>query len=830
MSKEFVISITPQETKAAILENDQVIEIHVERDKEQHGLVGSIFRGKVTKVLPGMQSAFVDIGLERDSFLYVSDFFEDTEEYDKIVSTAEEQVARMEAVTKEVTVLPPAEGAHAPESGLPATNTLKYQDRQGRSRRSRRGRLRGKRFDDATPPQIQPVEAVPEKPRGVEETPAEAAGEIPTILPGESLAKYRNLNLSTSSTDPADGIAPARSTHVGGPAPELKIEAEDEETEALDLVEDLEEEREPEEEVLAEPQIASLVVPELASETPVTAQDSSHSADKPFVAQGFSEPRRGESPSVSAVTEESTIPAKPPATPPALSAEIQLTSKAVSLNSDDDHKVETTPAVQATPITPQMETPPVQEASPSSQPSGPVLSQSQKTETGPAGVTPSSQAQYRNIPNAPRFFRKNLDRRRRPHLAPEDRKEGGASSEYPLIADLLKEGQEILVQISKEPLGTKGARITSHIALPGRYLVYMPTVNHIGVSRKIDSDEERQRLKRIILENRGALPGGFIVRTAGEGKGEDEFKSDIRFLSTLWAEIKSKSERRGAPALIHRDLNLVQRLLRDQLSTDFSAIRIDNETKYASILEFVNRFQPSLVNRIKLYTKETPIFEEFGVQEEIERALRPKVWLKSGGYIVIDQAEALLAIDVNTGKYVGKSNKLEDTIFKTNIEAAKEIARQIRLRDLGGIIVCDFIDMEDRKNRQKVTQTLEEALRTDKSPSKILQFNDFGLVAITRKRVKQSLMKIYCEPCTYCNGSGMVKSPQTICYEIQAEAKKMAKALEENKEVTLRVNPEVARVLKTEEASVITEIETFLKKEVLVKSDPLLHQEHFDIF
>jgi ribonuclease G len=246
-----------------------------------------------------MQSAFVDIGLERDSFLYVSDFFEDTEEYDKIVSTAEEQVARMEAVTKEVTVLPPAEGAHAPGSGLPATNTLKYQDRQGRSRRSRRGRLRGKQFDDATPPPIQPVEAVLEKPRGVEETPAEAAGKIPTILPGESLAKYRNLNLSTSPTDPADEIPPVRSAHVGGPAPELEIEAEDEETEALDLVEDPEEEREPEEEVLAQPKIASLVVPKLASETPVTAQDSSHSVDKPFVAQGFSEPRRRESPSVS---------------------------------------------------------------------------------------------------------------------------------------------------------------------------------------------------------------------------------------------------------------------------------------------------------------------------------------------------------------------------------------------------------------------------------------------------------------------------------------------------------------------------------------------------
>ena len=357
----------------------------------------------------------------------------------------------------------------------------------------------------------------------------------------------------------------------------------------------------------------------------------------------------------------------------------------------------------------------------------------------------------------------------------------------------------------------------------------MPTVDHIGVSRKIESEEERQRLKRIIQENRGTLVGGFIVRTAGQHKGDEEFKSDIKYLSALWAEIRFKSEKKAAPAVIHRDLNLVQRPLRDQLSGEFSAIRVDNELEYAGIVEFIGRFQPSVVSRVKLYQKETPIFEEFGVQAEIDKALRSKVWLKSGGYIVIDQAEALVAIDVNTGKYVGKSNKLEDTIVKTNIEAAKEIARQIRLRDLGGIIVCDFIDMEDRKNRQKVTQTLEEALRSDKSPSKTLQFNDFGLVAITRKRVKQSLLKVLCEPCSECGGTGMVKSPQTICYEIQSEVKKMAKLLE-NREITIRVNPEVAKELKTDEASVINEIESSLKKEVIIKSDPLLHQERFDIF
>jgi Rne/Rng family ribonuclease len=446
----------------------------------------------------------------------------------------------------------------------------------------------------------------------------------------------------------------------------------------------------------------------------------------------------------------------------------------------------------------------------------------------PAGGPPSTKAQFRNSYGSPKFLRRNIDRRRRSNV--EERGEGDSSPAYPLIGDLLKEGQEILVQIAKEPLGTKGARITSHIALPGRYLVYMPTVDHIGVSRKIESDEERQRLKRIIQENRrGNFPGGFIVRTAGQGKGEQEFKSDINFLYALWSEVKSRADKKRGASFVHRDLNLVQRILRDQLSADFSNIRVDNESEYAAIVEFINRFQPSLVSRVKLYSKDAPIFEEFGVQTEIDRALRNKVWLKSGGYIVIDQAEALVAIDINTGKYVGKSNKLEDTIVKTNIEAAKEIARQIRLRDLGGIIVCDFIDMEDRKNRLKVTQTLEEALRNDKAPSKILQFNDFGLVAITRKRVKQSLMRALCEPCTHCTGSGMIKSAQTVCYEIQGEAKRMAKTLE-SREITIRVNPEVAKTLKTTEISVIQEIESALKKDVVIKSDPLLHRERFDIF
>ena len=402
-----------------------------------------------------------------------------------------------------------------------------------------------------------------------------------------------------------------------------------------------------------------------------------------------------------------------------------------------------------------------------------------------------------------------------------------SARQMPAISDLLKEGQEILVQIAKEPIAKKGARITSHIALPGRYLVYMPTVHHTGVSRKIASEEERHRLKRIALSERGEAQGGFIVRTAAAGAEEQDLRNDIRFLINLWSEIKGRADTSKAPALIYHDLNLVERILRDQVSGSFSAIWADTEQEYERILRFVSRFQPSLVKRVKLYSKDTPLFEQFNITEEINKALKSKVWLRSGGYIVINQTEALVAIDINTGKYVGKTARLEDTIVKTNIDAIKEIVRQIRLRDLGGIIVIDFIDMDERRNRAKVMQALEEALKADRAPSKVLQFNDFGLVAITRKRVKQSLERTLGQPCPTCSATGMIKSVTTVCNEIYVEMRKMARHFE--RDVMVRVHPEVAKALKGNNGRWLQEMEELVKRTVLVKSDPLLHPEQFDI-
>jgi ribonuclease G len=401
----------------------------------------------------------------------------------------------------------------------------------------------------------------------------------------------------------------------------------------------------------------------------------------------------------------------------------------------------------------------------------------------------------------------------------------------PKIEDLLQEGQDVLVQVEKEPLGTKGARITSHVAIAGRFLVFMPTVDHIGVSRKIESREERARLRGIVREFREqhGFTGGVILRTAAAERPKEDIVSDLEYFNRIWGEIRQKAESRRAPALIYQEQSLVAKLLRDLLTEAYSAIRIDHEEEYRRVVELVERFMPSLAPRVKLYTKDFPIFEEYGVQAEIDKALRSKVWLKSGGYIVINQTEALVAIDVNTGRYVGKrTGRLEDTIVKTNLEAVKEIVRQLRLRDLGGIIVLDFIDMEERKNRQKVFQAVDQELKKDRSPSKAVQVSDFGLIIITRKRVKQSLERLLTEPCPYCSGSGVVKSSSTICYEILAELRKIRSELNGHS-IVLRVNPDIARALKEEERAVLRDLESTLGKQVTIKPDVQLHHEQFDV-
>jgi ribonuclease G len=936
MNKELFVSSTPHETKVGLMEDDLLAEIYLERENE-YTLAGSIYKGRVTRVLPGMQSAFVDIGLERDAFLYVSDFME-LEEHDEDLTDAipanrgvQDLRAQPEqtAMPQELPHFDHAEGVSAGESeavfeqpsdltqhdagtqsyGSPnvaqdSSNGGERDRGQYRGRRRRRGGRRDGRGDGrdrgseprmARPPIEASAAVVPAPvPRAHESsrTPSfgPPAGYQPMLLPGESISKYRGLTPQPAaqqlrSTEPATG-APVSS------APETVVPV------ASAFPDD-------------EPIFASTnaVAPAAANIPSVveTSKDEAHMQENYAAASASAAStsvewkrefrRRSAIPAVAATEEPATIeeevaeeeerevmarpahssvPSHAEAEAPVFAAPGTLEEETIDEeeadavryeeSSDegyDEFEEETRAVGQADSASGQRILSEVREtvdeihmaslvesgaasaegnAAESEEDSDELELEEAQAEAeamldaeAGGGIPVDTRAEVR----APAGTAGYTQRAPRPRPG-YDRQRGGGrrgggrrfprreSHEIPKISDLLKEGQEILVQIAKEPIGKKGARITSHIALPGRFLVYMPTVNHTGVSRKIASEEERQRLKRIVMGERENGHGGFIVRTAAQNASEDELRADIRFLKGLWNDIKTRAEASKPPALIYHDLNVVERVLRDQVTSDFSVIWVDTEPEYERILRFFNRFQPGLVKRVKLYTKETPLFEQFGLKEEMDKALKSKVCLKSGGYIVINQTEALVAIDINTGKYVGKTSRLEDTIVKTNVDAIKEIVRQVRLRDLGGIIIIDFIDMDERRNRQRVMQALEEELKHDRAPSKVLQFNDFGLVAITRKRVKQSLERTIGAPCPYCQSTGYVKSLTTVANEIYVEMRKITKHLE-HEDVMLRVNPDVAKELKANNGRLLNEMEELTKRTIIVKSDPALHQEQFDI-
>ncbi len=394
------------------------------------------------------------------------------------------------------------------------------------------------------------------------------------------------------------------------------------------------------------------------------------------------------------------------------------------------------------------------------------------------------------------------------------------------IEELVHEGQEIMVQVSKEPMGHKGARVTSHISLPGRHLVLMPTVSHIGVSRRIEDEEERRRLREIIQEIR-PTEFGFIARTACEGVSDDKIKSEMDFLIRLWHNVQKKSVNASVPSLIHQDLNVTLRAVRDLFTEEVDRLVIDNECEYQKILRFVDTFSPRLNSAVELYEGREPIFDFYGVETEISRALSKKVWLKSGGYIVIEATEALVAIDVNTGRYVGRHN-LEETILKTNLEAVKEIAYQLRLRNIGGLIVIDFIDMEQEMNREKVFTSLKEALRRDKNKTKVLKMSELGLIEMTRKRTRDNIDRLVREACFYCQGEGYLMSKTSICHEAFRSLER--KALETNADsIYLTVHPDLKELLLDEERHAVEELQNRLDRRVIIRADENLHLEAFII-
>ncbi len=396
----------------------------------------------------------------------------------------------------------------------------------------------------------------------------------------------------------------------------------------------------------------------------------------------------------------------------------------------------------------------------------------------------------------------------------------------PPIEKVLEQGQELTVQISKGPIGTKGPRVTTYVSLPGRYLVFMPNVEHIGVSRRIAKDEERARLKDIVKRLR--QPGhGYIVRTVSEGVSEEELRSDVEFLTALWQETLKKREQLSAPNLLHADLSLTFRIVRDQFTKKVERLTIDSKEEYEAVKDFVQRVLPEQASRVHYYNKEEPLFDYLGIEMEISRALSRKVWLKSGGSIVIDHTEAMTVIDVNTGRFVGKRDQ-EETILRNNLEAVKEIAYQIKLRGIGGIIIIDFIDMERERNRERVYQALVDAMSSDKARTRISRISDLGLIEISRERVREDLLRTLSEPCHYCEGRGYTKSPTSVAYDVFREIRRIGPLTDEQRMV-VGAHPQVAALLLEEEFHGIEELEREYQTKIVVKPDSALHLEQFDI-
>ena len=889
MAKEMIVSVNGREKKIAILDNGKVTEFYIERGEENSGIAGNIYKGRVQRVLPGMQSAFVSIGLERDAFLYVSDFFDEEEEIERIVMEkskksspeeakreANEQIDRarvtrekqMESVQELAEPLAADTVEDQAEEPQPAAEV-----EDDRGRRAKGGRGRGRKDRDAAAAEAIPAEAASdeEKPvfnfefedsgferviddtdtgemfkdafvqeaivdqvRAVEfDMESTAAAEVGSLLgsleqEAGGFERIADEDDEETAAAPKGGKGRGKKASAKSPAKPRGKKAKAEENAAIQEA--------PGDEETAKPAKGKgsrgrkkASKEEVIEDAEASVRESGDTAEM-SVRRGGRGRRRG---GRNRRNEGDAVAAGPESDAEDNDTDVSEGPEAVA--EAEESRAESNGNVETEKPEPPAEAEPAVEAR---APRGSGYGREAR------GGSDNRRDGGENRGRGPRENRDSRDNRdNRDNRESRDRGRGQSDGRkfdrgdrrdrpaQPTISDLLREGQEILVQIAKEPIARKGARITSHIALPGRFLVYMPTIEHLGVSRKIESSSERGRLRTLIQrirQDEDIPSGGFIVRTAGIGISEEDLRQDARYLVRTWQDIKKTSEKAKSPEMVHQDLDIVQRLLRDQMSDEFTAIRVDSEEEYLRTVEFMNRIQPRMVNRVKLYTREEPILDAYGVQEEIDKALKPRVWLKSGGYLVINQTEALVAIDVNTGKFVGKGNaRLEDTITRTNMEAVDEIARQIRLRDLGGIIVLDLIDMEDRRNRHKVSQALQEALSSDKSPTKVLSFNDFGLIIMTRKRVKQSLERTLCTVCEYCEGSGWVKSPQTICFEILSEAARLGKHLEDVKQTTLRVHPEVATALRSSEREILDEIEAHVGS-VDITADPHIHQAQYD--
>jgi ribonuclease G len=754
MSTELIINASLPETRIALMENGEIQELLIERASGK-GIVGNIYKGRVTRVLPGMQAAFVDIGLEKAAFLYVDDVHIHSEIWEEEEGTAthtasqehREETAETQAQAQVAAEQAGGTGeAAAAAASAAAEEPAENQDQDDEEEpEALEGPADDADFDDDEGDEDDDDDLEDDDDEDEEDDDRGPVGMGPG---GEG-----GGDDTGSREQPSGTIAPpsggGESAGGGGEGPDAG--------------------------------------PGGAQAGPGGDQQGGDGRRRHRRGRRGGRNRRrgrGEGRFEGAATQGAGgVPTE--STPENMpeSYREQLADGRLVGTERPSVEGENTTVVDA---------------------------------SAPAQPAPGGQ---KGRPE----FREQRDRGRRIRSKSSMKPPRGQVN----IQDLLHEGQEVLVQIAKDPIGTKGARLTCHISLPGRHLVCMPTIDHVGVSRRIDRDDERRKLREIVERNRPKNLG-FIVRTAsGKGQAERRIKQDIDYLTRLWTEIREKAASVTAPALVYEDLNSVLRAIRDWVTEEIDKIVVDSRYHHNDILRFVSHFMPSLQEKVELYNGDVPIFDAYSITTELSRALERKVWLKSGGYLVIDQAEALVAIDVNTGRYVGKKN-LEDTILKTNLEAVQEIAYQLRLRNCGGIIILDLIDMENEGNKKRVYQALEEALRKDRARPNILKISELGLVEMTRKRTRDTMVRSLCEPCNHCEGKGFIKSKQTIGYEIMREIEREGIEREVSK-ILIQAHADVIDVLAIDERESLDQLERRYRKQIYLQAVSDYHPEQYEV-
>lgn len=698
MSKQILVNASHYETRVATLENGEIRQLHIEREEDRN-VVGNIYKGLVKRVLPGMQAAFLELGLERTAFLYVDDIIEEPLGMD------------VEYVDDE-------------DDGEPSTEPLEGEDEE---------------FEDDGPLTIDEDDLDDEPAAEGEEAPADREE-----ITGPEEYESREGRRPPRDRDPGD--RPPRDDHD---RPDYHDDREPPRDRDRGPESDRERDR---------PRETDRDRDRDYDRDRPPPRDTDRDRDRPRPPERDRDRPRP----------EGGAPRRREPRGPRGGGEQTMRGERVERN---DRR------------------PPPRGGG----------------RGGPRGRGGRSSG-GRGAP------RRRFQRRPR----------GSVN-----IQDVLKEGQEILVQVAKAPIGTKGARLTTHISLPGRNLVLMPTVKHLGISRRIESDRERRRLRDLFVKRIRPKNVGFIIRTVAEGTSYRDLRADAEYLMKMWARIQRDSKRKRAPALIHEDLSLSMRSVRDFFTDEVDSFIIDNPEEYERVLAFIGQFMPRLKSRVKLFRGPSQLFEHYGIEAEISRALGKKVWLKSGGYLLVDQSEALTAIDVNTGRYVG-TKSLEETILKTNLEAVKEIAYQLRIRNVGGIIIIDLIDMESPENREKVYRALQEALGEDKAKTNILKISELGLVEMTRKRTHEDLVRYLTEACNYCDGRGYHKSKRTVCFEIFREIEK--ESLTALKNIVVFASPQVVGRMTKEEKEHVGTLEKRFDKKIQVKTDPGFHVEQYEVF